>query len=266
MDAIRRGRSVYVEEVLRAVEEKEKKNVALKEREREGGEEGERKYTRAIIMLPIPQVRAVCLELSRRKANPFSKHILEWLSTGSPDASPRTARTIVISYISEELVWLLSLSLSLSFFSKERETLMFCRYPLQDSHGKKSNISPQYTHCMHGLSRISIRALFATATLKQSSRRGDMSVQKRRSIKYLLWCVHSTLVKAKSCEFTCAVSIVCFFIHSFQTSSYGSFIVPRNFPIRIARDFSFNWEMIKLSESKFFSYFRSRFSIYFNTL
>lgn len=55
--------------------------MALKEREEE------RKYTRAIIMLPIPQVRAVCLELSRRKANPFSKHILEWLSTGSPDAS-----------------------------------------------------------------------------------------------------------------------------------------------------------------------------------
>lgn len=79
--------------------------------------EGERKYTLAIIMLPIPQVRAVCLELSRRKANPFSKHILEWLSTGSPDASPRTARTIVISYVSEELVWLLAPSL----FPRERE-------------------------------------------------------------------------------------------------------------------------------------------------
>lgn len=123
MDAIRRGRNVYVEEVLRAVEENKKKEHRSenKEREERRKREEERKYTRAIIMLPIPQVRAVCLELSRRKANPFSKHILEWLSTGSPDASSRTARTIVISYVSEELVWLLSLFLSLFFSKRERD-------------------------------------------------------------------------------------------------------------------------------------------------
>lgn len=45
MDAIRRGRNVYVEEVLRAVEENEKKNVAVEksERKRKGREEKRRR-------------------------------------------------------------------------------------------------------------------------------------------------------------------------------------------------------------------------------
>lgn len=40
MDAIRRGRNVYVEEVLRAVEENEKKNVAVEKRERKRKRKG----------------------------------------------------------------------------------------------------------------------------------------------------------------------------------------------------------------------------------
>jgi len=175
-------------------------------------------------MLPIPQVRAVCLELSRRKANPFSKHILEWLSTGSPDASSRTVRTIVISYVSEELVWLLSLSLFLFlFFSKRERNLDVLPVPFRILTEKRATLALS-VHCMHGLSRISIRALLATATLKQSSRRrGGMSVQKRRSIKYLLWCVHSTLVRVKSCS-------SCLFLHSFIWNFLR--YVARNFLIR----------------------------------
>lgn len=74
IDAIRRARNVYEEESAPSGGWKREKECSVagerrgekkEERgKRAGGGQGRgRKYTRAIIMLPMPRARAVCLEL-----------------------------------------------------------------------------------------------------------------------------------------------------------------------------------------------------------
>lgn len=71
IDAIRRARNVYEEESAPSGGRKREKECSVakkrrgekRERGKRTGEGGGRKYTRAIIMLPMPRARAVCLEL-----------------------------------------------------------------------------------------------------------------------------------------------------------------------------------------------------------
>lgn len=71
IDAIRRARNVYEEESAPSGGRKREKECSVagkrrgekRERGKRAGEGGGRKYTRAIIMLPMPRARAVCLEL-----------------------------------------------------------------------------------------------------------------------------------------------------------------------------------------------------------
>lgn len=72
IDAIRRARNVYEEESAPSGGRKREKECSVagkrrgKKREKgksAGGGRRDRKYTRAIIMLPMPRARAVCLEL-----------------------------------------------------------------------------------------------------------------------------------------------------------------------------------------------------------
>lgn len=83
IDAIRRARSVYEEESAPSwwkEMRKRTRSVAEEESERR------RKYTRTIIMLPMPRARAVCLELRGEKRTPSQTH--------SSSGSRREARTL----------------------------------------------------------------------------------------------------------------------------------------------------------------------------
>lgn len=66
IDAIRRARNVYEEESASGRRDVKKNARGRgKEAKKKGKKEKERgrKYTRVIIMLPMPRARAVCLEL-----------------------------------------------------------------------------------------------------------------------------------------------------------------------------------------------------------
>lgn len=72
IDAIRRARNVYEEESAPSGGRKREKECSVagkrrgekkRKRKKRAGEGGGRKYTRAIIMLPMPRAGAVCLEL-----------------------------------------------------------------------------------------------------------------------------------------------------------------------------------------------------------
>ncbi|RLU17572.1 hypothetical protein DMN91_009808 [Ooceraea biroi] len=77
------------------------------------------------------------------------KHVLEWLSTGSP----------VLSSDDGEGHRNIRVSLKSSWFFYAGEALMCFAGPLQDPWGKKSNTESSSSCALHGLSRISIRAL-----------------------------------------------------------------------------------------------------------